>query len=293
MHNARRHRHWNRYWIRIIPALMLASLPVLASAKVGFALGGDSVRETYNFPAGEAEVDWTRITLMPWWKSGPWDVKAEIPYLIRNASTTGTTAAIQHQNGTWTPVLLLSDTEESDQGLGDIYTSVSYSWQPEGKRWLRPYLVTEVKLPTGDADAIEYYFDPSFSNSGRSSSAISFGNGSTDVRVGPGLEARNPTGWLRGEVSQIWSKDNGDFPTQDRFAAYAGLGYTPLDWLELTTYYNFEGEVTDKAGDLNQVTYAVLIRPRNSKLTVSISTYENNDAPDPSKNWSIGMMAGF
>lgn len=281
---------WTRH---LLLFLLLAGLPAAANAKVGLAIAGDSLREVYEFPAGEAAVDWTRITLLPWWKSGPWEVKAEIPYLLRSASSSGTTSAIRHQNGNWSQVTLVGDFEESDQGVGDIFTSATYSLAVDGKRWLRPYLVTELKLPTGDVDAVENYFGLSFTSSARNTSAISFGNGSTDVRIGPGLELRNEIGWARGEISQIWSKDNGDVPIEDRYAAYAGLGYTPLDWLELTTYYNFEGEVTSGAGDLNQVTYAVLIRPRGSSLTISISTYENNDAPNPGDNWSIGIVAGF
>lgn len=272
-------------------ALWLAATPGIASAEIGLNLSGSSSSETYTYPAGEAVVDWTRITLQPWWSDGPWKVDAEIPFLMRDAQSEGSTLGLQHQNGNWSLAAINGSYEESDSGVGDIYTSVTYSWQPE--RWLRPYLTAELKLPTGDEDAVLIHFNDALATSARSQSSISFGNGSTDFRFGPGVEVRNKLAWARTEVSYIWSNDTDDIPTEDRAAAYAGVGLTPKEWLEFTVGYNYEGEVIDGADELQQTTYAIIVRPEGHRIAISLATYGNEDSSNLSENWSLGISAGF
>lgn len=275
----------------MLATLLLAVAPGNAVAKAGLNLSGSSASETYTYPAGEAVVDWMRITLQPWWTQGPWKLDAEIPFLKRDAQSEGTTPGLQHLNDTWSLVAVNGSYEESDTGVGDIYTSATYSWQPE--RWLRPYLTGELKMPTGDEDAVLIHFNDALATSARSLSSNSFGNGSTDFRFGPGIEVRNKLAWARTEASWIWSNDADDIPTEDRAAAYAGVGLTPKEWLEFTVGYNYEGEVIDGADELQQTTYAIIVRPEGHRIAISLVTYGNEDSSNLSENWSLGITAGF
>lgn len=275
----------------LLATLLLAAVPGIAAAKVGLNLSGSSSSETYTYPAGEAVVDWTRITLQPWWSQGPWKVDAEIPFLMRDAQSEGSTLGLLHYNDTWSLVSVTGSYDESDRGIGDIYTSATYSWKPEN--WLRPYLTGELKLPTGDEDAVLIHFNDALASSARSQSSISFGNGSTDFRFGPGVEVRNKLAWARTEASYIWSNDADDIPTEDRAAAYAGVGLTPKEWLEFTVGYNYEGEVIDGADALQQTTYAIIVRPEGHRIAISLATYGNEDSSNLSENWALGISAGF
>lgn len=274
----------------LLISVLLSALPGFAAAAAGVNIAGTSASQTYSYPTGEATVDWTRITVMPWWSNDHWQLMAEIPYLMRDATSEGTTYGLMHVGDTWVPVTVSGNYSESDNGIGDSYASATYFWHP--KPWLSPYFVGELKLPTGDTDAVLIDFNPSYATSARSNGTFSFGNGSTDLRAGPGVRVANELAWARTEASWIWSNDD-DFPTEDRAAAFAGVGLTPLKWLELIAAYNFEGEVVDGGDELQQTTYAVVFHPTGSKLAISVATYENDYSSSFSDNWSIGISAGL
>ena len=97
----------------------------------------------FGFPAGSATVDWQRLTLTPWWKNDDWRLSAEIPWLMRDATATGTVLVWRRVGGVWTQVPLTVSATQSDSGIGDVVVAATRSW--DARAWLSPYVTADVK----------------------------------------------------------------------------------------------------------------------------------------------------
>lgn len=264
-------------------ALLAPLFPLAAAADVGVDVSASDARDTYSGSnGGKAFVDWQKLSVTPWWSNDDWRVEAEVPWLRREVDA----------NLVIGPLTVNGKNDHSN--IGDSYVRSTRTWELDD--YVAPYVTGELKLPTGSPDKQNGTVVVSSNNysfgSHSSRGHFSFGNGSTDFRLSPGVTVSNDYAWATAEGGYIWSHP-GSIPIKDRPAAYAGVGLTPLGWLEVSAEYDYEGATTDGGAPSKQFTYTLKLKPA-SRFTVSLSTYKLVDAPiAPGTNWTLEALLHF
>lgn len=267
--------------------LTLAALPFLlpiAHAETGIDVGASSSREEFNYPNGYRIITAQRVTLTPWWKNDDWRLSASLPLILREEEYSGTFQVWRIVNRRLVQVPVTLTGNESDSGLGDASLRATRTWSLSEN--FSTYSTAYVKLANGDDQAGTLSVAAAQTRTTRQGS-YALGSGTTDVGLMQGLNFSSEWVWAAVEGGFIAS-NGGSVPQDDRPVAYAGLGVTPVSFLELSVAFDYEGEVATGSGTLQQVTYSVSLMPVKH-LTITASTYDDNSGAMPDSNWSLGV----
>jgi hypothetical protein len=264
----------------------LCCLPSFLYAESGMDLGASSSREEYVYASGNRSVTAQKITVTPWWRNDDWRLSASLPLVAREESSSGTVLVWRIVNRRLVQVPVTLTGSEQDTGLADITLRATRRWQASDD--VTMHVGTFLTLPTGDDNAGTLSLSSAQTQSSRQGS-YSLGSGATELGASPGITFATEKFWATAEAGAIYRTGDG-LPASTRPLAYAGIGFSPWQWLEFSVAQDFEGESVDGGGDFEQTTFAVTLMPTQS-LAISLSTFNDNSATPTDSNMSLSVTA--